>query len=439
MHATDTAGLLDDGTVAMVKDSMARALNGDVVLIARPRRINARHHHRTSSGGGGGGEVDMRMTGETGGGGGTGEERDQLGRSRHRHRDKDRDREHRGERDRKGQGQGQGQGQRSGSPTAGGAAGGISGLASSRPGTTATASASGAGAAGPSTGFAETLFKHLESVYPPQSQILSPAAGSILGYNAATVSRLHSTAPAGALSAADFAGTGTGTTAGAAASKFSRIKKMPPKGATSAGELLGTLKATIGGGGGGTGTGMYANTTSAPTALARPHSAHQLASVKRSLETRTESNTAAYLQNRLMVDCSAAPQFTTSEPAVPVRSVGVASAGAYTAGVNPSIRMDLTGYIPGPDRGDTRNGNPTRKRQHHQQQQQQQQQQQESQQLEQKSDGANSGGGDSSNSQQLVRSAIINVPSMQNLLNNNQSYELNDEISDVNEDAEEFV
>jgi L-lactate utilization protein LutC len=125
----------------------------------------------------------------------------------------------------------------------------------------------------PGGGFSELLMKHLESTQHDQPQPRMSAAATV--------------------------------TEG---SKFSRLKKMPPKSSTSSGDLL------PGGGD--------------KAALAqRPNSA-SLATLKRNAEHRTESHTAAYLQNKLMGGYGTTPQIApvSSQPHVPLHTVDIACA-----------------------------------------------------------------------------------------------------------------
>lgn len=143
-----------------------------------------------------------------------------------------------------------------------------------------------------SPGFSEALIKHMES-NQFQSMMNSNSAGnskpSSANRNAATVS--------------STVGTGEG-------SKFSRIKKMPPKGSSSSGDLLHNSGGQKGG--------------LPPTV--RPHSA-VAPSQKKNLGQRTESNTAAYLQNQLMGGYSSSPQFAPmyTESIVPLHTVDASS------------------------------------------------------------------------------------------------------------------
>jgi L-lactate utilization protein LutC len=123
----------------------------------------------------------------------------------------------------------------------------------------------------PGTGFSELLMKHLESTQHDQPQVrICTAATATEG------------------------------------SKFSRIKKMPTKSSTSSGDLLpgGADKAAL---------------------AQRPHSA-SLATLKRNAEHRTESHTAAYLQNKLMGGYGTTPQIApvSSQPHVPLHTVDIA-------------------------------------------------------------------------------------------------------------------
>jgi hypothetical protein len=227
----------DDATVAMVNEQFTKALNGDVVLIAKPRRINKKSLRTNQENPDRGSPAQILK------------EFEEIFQQ----------------------------------PLA----------ASERRGSTklsaggALDSANIGGKRDPSPtnmGFSELLMKHLDSSQQQQAY-----------------------GQPGAQTKPSSAGRNGAPTGAAEGSKFSRIKKMPPKNSSSSGDL-----------------GYAGGIAGQPQ---RPHSA-SLATLKRNYEQRTESHTAAYLQNRLMVGVGTTPQIApvSSEYFVPLHTVDIASA-----------------------------------------------------------------------------------------------------------------
>lgn len=240
----------DDATVAMVNESFTRALNGEVVLIAQPRRINKEKKVRAVPPPEPARAAQVAAFEEIREGIRTME----LAR------------------------------------------------ASKNPGSTLDGvDGSAARLDRNAAGFSEALIKHLES---NQYQSMVNAAGN------SKPSSANKNAPA--------------NPAAAEGSKFSRMKKMPTKatGSASSGDLL-------------NGTNSSTKVGLPPT---RPHSA--VATQKKNIEQRTESNTAAYLQNQLMFGYGSSPQIAPmyTDAVVPLHTLDLAngrpdSTAAYLAHV----------------------------------------------------------------------------------------------------------
>jgi hypothetical protein len=226
----------DDATVAMVNEQFTKALNGDVVLIAKPRRINKKSIRTNQEPDRGSPAQILKEFEEI--------FQQPLTASDWR---------------------------ASAKLSAGAALDNVNSGGKRDPSPT-------------NMGFSELLMKHLDSSQQQQaySQPGAQSKPSSAGRNGV---------PSGA----------------AEGSKFSRIKKMPPKNSSSSSGELGYAGGIAG-------------------QPQRPHSA-SLATLKRNNEQRTESHTAAYLQNRLMVGVGTTPQIApvSSEYFVPLHTVDIAS------------------------------------------------------------------------------------------------------------------
>lgn len=247
----------DDATIATVHEQFARALNGEVVLIARPRRINKKSHHsnqQDSPEGRLSPEQPVPIRGF--------EELFKEKRKLEKQTMKSNARI---------------------------APGGVV-LEGEKIDNSAAAIAQ--------MGFSELLMKHLETSQQATAAVSRPIYGN---YGIASASGNQSK-PTSASATRTAVASNTGET-----SKFSRIKKMPPKGSASSGDLLDRPTAT--------------HTQSTHTGV-RPNSASVV-----NLGKRTESHTAAYLQNRLMTGVSSSPQIAPdySAPHVPLHTVELAS------------------------------------------------------------------------------------------------------------------